>query len=1417
MDSKARSVSASHGTADIADLVRDSFDAGFYRESNPDVSGTDSQLLLHYLSCGWVEHRDPCEWFSVLGYLQAYPDVGTAGIDPFTHFLGWGRSEGRGARPSARKALVAPLKAQGATPPGEVNGTFPDVHGYLDYLCPEFAIGWAWCPELPDVPVRVQAVLQSGVVGETEATQFRQDLFDNGVGTGRYGFHLVFDRPLDESEVPVFRSAPGQGGHLMMAGNLSGTSHVQGASGLQPASVEGSVDHIDRWGARGWAWIESEPGESLKVQAVLDGEVIGETLANDFREDLLAHNKGTGRYGYTLQFDRPVVGDRAPTIRALCVAQNLSGANQLPPLTSLETGTRPRGSVDTLLEEHQAFTSPGPDFEEVDPSILEGVDRKGLVVLAYYLPQFHPIPENDQFWGSGFTEWRQLARGISRFPGHYQPRIPRDFGFYDLNDVEVLRRQAELAQGAGVGAFAFYYYWFNGKRVLERPIDAFLKSDVQMPFLLVWANENWTRTWDGSDSELLLRQDYLEEDDDALIDDLARHLCDRRAIRVGDRPLLVIYHPKNIPDAQDRLRRWREAFLSRHRISPLIFMAQTFGEADPSPYGLDGAMEFPPHKLSNTLPGRPVTDAYSRSFTGRVIRYDDFVDVSLGEEHPDYPLVKTAVPSWDNECRRPNRGLTLEGASPAKYERWVGELVRRAMARPIGGVPFVAINAWNEWAEGAYLEPDVHYGAAYLNATARGIRAGLEAHEKDEASSARLGKVSVILPNYNHAAWLPERLRSVIEQSVPPDEIIFLDDASSDESLLVAEIILQEAGIDYRIVPNEVNSGCVFKQWIKGMSLARNELVWIAETDDSAHPDFLKNVLPAFGREDVMASFGHIVCIDENGARRHDLDHYFDGLDHFSWDRSTVVPAYEAFRSDFAVRNVIPNASGLVFRKPLLSEEETHRLVQYKFAGDWYFYALVVRGGSVAYNRDAYSHFRIRSASTSRSAFFTDRHLDEHRMVIEDLRREFAIDDHAVSRHASTLESLFPADRAAGITRALTRDLPTGDERLRICIVAHSFDVGGGEVLPLELANGLKGRGHHVTYMVMNRPEHAGAGLRARLRHDIPVVYWDEVKAAFQGFVASYGIQLINSHNVSVEFNLFLSNTVVPVPYIASLHGGYETVPELINDDFVRFLKPTVSTWLYLSENNASMLWDKGIDRRQSARSFNAVPALRVPAADRAEFRADHHIPEDAFVLVLCSRAIAEKGWDRAVEVAARLQAKASRPVHLVLIGGGPILEQMRKAHREKEFVTFLGETENPSRFFPACDLGLFPSNYSGETFPLFLLECFQAGLPVVSTDIGEIPRIMGTQEDRMPGAMVSYRDSSPKMVKSMARTIAKIIQDYKLFGRLQANARLTSGRFGMDRLLEFYETVFERALSAETETASVPDEPTAVAQPGES
>jgi hypothetical protein len=335
--------------------------------------------------------------------------------------------------------------------------------------------------------------------------------------------------------------------------------------------------------------------------------------------------------------------------------------------------------------------------------------------LAFYLPQFHPIPENDQWWGTGFTEWHNVAAARPLFPGHYQPHVPGELGYYDLRVPEVRVAQAELARAHGVHGFVYYHYWFHGRRLLERPFEEVLTSgEPDFPFALCWANEEWTRGWDSQTGHVLMRQEFSEEDDRAHIRHLLRAFSDPRYITIDGRPLLLIYRPTLIPDLERTSAIWRQEVQEAGFPDIYLCWVESWGPPPggqgPAAFGLDASVGFMPlhgeqmHTPLETLRGH------------RVFDYESAADAAIRLNHSPWKRFPSVMVGWDNTPRRARAATIFEGATPAHYERWL-----RATADSVADVRpeenYLFILAWNEWAEGNHLEPDRRYGRAFLEAT----------------------------------------------------------------------------------------------------------------------------------------------------------------------------------------------------------------------------------------------------------------------------------------------------------------------------------------------------------------------------------------------------------------------------------------------------------------------------------------------------------------------------------------------------------------------------------------------------------------------------------------------------------------------------------------------------------------------------
>jgi hypothetical protein len=359
------------------------------------------------------------------------------------------------------------------------------------------------------------------------------------------------------------------------------------------------------------------------------------------------------------------------------------------------------------------YLSMADEGESTAPA-RSGAGKNTAKALAFYLPQFHPIPENDEWWGPGFTEWTNVTRAKPLFPGHDQPHVPTELGYYDLRLPEVREEQARLASEHGISGFVYYHYWFNGKQLLERPFNEVLASgSPDFPFALCWANEEWTRNWDAATGSVLMPQEFSHEDDLAHIQYLIEAFKDPRYIRIDGRPMMLVYRPQLLPDPVGTFRIWRDE-AKKHGIPDLyLCYVESWGPppGGPKRYGMDASVGFMP------VTGDQVFSPVDGTRGHRVIDYWSSVEKQMRRPPPkDYKRFPSVMVGWDNTARRPYGATVFDGARPDLYEHWLDWTVRT-----VADVPeeenYVFIVAWNEWAEGNHLEPDQRFGRAWLEAT----------------------------------------------------------------------------------------------------------------------------------------------------------------------------------------------------------------------------------------------------------------------------------------------------------------------------------------------------------------------------------------------------------------------------------------------------------------------------------------------------------------------------------------------------------------------------------------------------------------------------------------------------------------------------------------------------------------------------
>jgi lipopolysaccharide biosynthesis protein len=353
---------------------------------------------------------------------------------------------------------------------------------------------------------------------------------------------------------------------------------------------------------------------------------------------------------------------------------------------------------------------------------------KSIRPIAIYLPQYHPFAENDQWWGKGFTEWTNVRKARPLVRRQYQPHVPANKDYYDLRNPQTREMQAARAKAHGIYGFCYYHYWFNGKRLLNLPIDEVLKTQrPDFPFCLSWANEDWTRAWDGETGEILIKQNYTPQDDLDHIRFLSAVFSDPRYIRVDGKPLFIIYKPVLFPDIRKTLETWRtEALKLGIGELYLCYFENEIQNIDPQTLGFDAAVEFQPNwwKLPPLLNrtkfrlylqehGFPVSAYFKHKFFDYEALAKVMIDAGKTLTYKRFPCV---TPMWDNTARRKIDATVFLNSTPEKYAFWLRSVLEEF--RPFSSQEnFVFLNAWNEWGEGNHLEPCKKWGNAYLEAT----------------------------------------------------------------------------------------------------------------------------------------------------------------------------------------------------------------------------------------------------------------------------------------------------------------------------------------------------------------------------------------------------------------------------------------------------------------------------------------------------------------------------------------------------------------------------------------------------------------------------------------------------------------------------------------------------------------------------
>jgi glycosyltransferase involved in cell wall biosynthesis len=636
-----------------------------------------------------------------------------------------------------------------------------------------------------------------------------------------------------------------------------------------------------------------------------------------------------------------------------------------------------------------------------------------------------------------------------------------------------------------------------------------------------------------------------------------------------------------------------------------------------------------------------------------------------------------------------------------------------------------------------------------------------------------------------------------------------LDDGSTDGSRAILQEYAQKFSDRTEIVFNDANSGCAFEQWKKGLERAQTDLVWIAESDDFCDTNFLKVLVPFFRDEAIQIAYCPTVFVGTDGQP---LDFSFEAytaaVDTAKWRSHYVETAHREVRTALGIRNTIPNVSSVLLRHPrnlpLLNDPDWLKM---RVCGDWVFYLYHARGGKIAYTPETCNYYRYHDANASRSTYKQPRYYREHETVAKTIARLYRVEPSLFERHRHFLcehwNYVFKEEAPPGLRLEeeydFSRIRPEAlDRRPNVLMVGYDFATGGGEVFAIRLAAALREKGYAVTFYDFNGQE-ANPEFRRLLPSNVPVVQRNEGGSSLREIIEDFGIEIVHTHHWCTDdfFATQLQSSGNRPRHIVTMHGMYEVIDaertQLCAQQLPRLMK-SVDRWVYVADKNLEPFRRLGL--YDKARFVKIGYGMKRPNPTPVR-RETLGIPDDAFVVCVASRAMADKGWAESLHVIERARHETSRDIHLILLGGGPVCDLLA-GQGTPPYVHVLGFKPNPVDYYAMSNLGLLATKYRSECQPLTIIECLMAGRPVVASDIGEIRSMLTVSDGRLAGRLIGLRNWEVP-VEEFSSAISDLVKDpaaYKAAASLTAAA---SGHFEIDEIAEQYSRLYAGVMARET------------------
>ena len=640
--------------------------------------------------------------------------------------------------------------------------------------------------------------------------------------------------------------------------------------------------------------------------------------------------------------------------------------------------------------------------------------------------------------------------------------------------------------------------------------------------------------------------------------------------------------------------------------------------------------------------------------------------------------------------------------------------------------------------------------------------------------------VSVIVPNYNHAPYLRQRLETIYNQTYKNFEVILLDDASTDSSREILSEFQKLHADNTRKIFNEKNSGGVFNQWRRGIAEARGELIWIAESDDFADENFLAELVPAFADDAVQLAFCRTDFI-RDGQKIFTTEEYLCDLPAFDWTKNFAVTAADFVAEGFGVKNIIPNVSGVVFRK---RKSFCAVSMDMKLCGDWAFYLDVIKGGCVYYSPAITNFYRVHKNSTSLAVQKEPRYFLEHMRIAEFVAENYRVPAETHEAHFQKLKEHFfgyYGGKDIGELEKLfdVKKLLNIKRKPNILMGVFALSIGGGETFPLILANEVNRRGFAVTVLDFQMADEL-PGVRQKLNPTVPLIYLNRTGGLAE-VVEQFKIDLIHTHHGSVDeaVSYFVEN-IAGLRHVVTLHGMYEATDKKHLPNLLLRVKKSVSAFVYIADKNLSLFKENNFGREEI---FHKIGNGLEQEPINPVSRADLNIPANSFVACVVSRAIPQKGWLPAIEAVELANKIGGRRIDLILVGAGEVYDKLRG--NVSEFVHMVGFKSNVRDYLAAADVGLLPSEYAGESFPLLVIDSFFAGRPVVSSNLGEVAAMIGDA-----GIVFDLADGKIP-VGILAEILRELADNRAAYEKISSRVAAQAEKFAIESVAEKYIAIY--------------------------